>query len=53
LKRMNETQLKTESGEELFEPQIKATDRKIDHLVYKLYSLADEKVKIMEYSRFK
>jgi len=39
---------KADSDRLLFERQIKATDKKIDHLVYELYGLTDEEIKIIE-----
>jgi hypothetical protein len=33
---------------EMIQRQIDATDRQIDHLVYDLYELTDEEVKIVE-----
>ncbi len=41
-------QSKAESEKELFEHQIKATDNEIDQLVYKLYELSDEEIKIVK-----
>ena len=35
-------QAKTDSEKELFEHQIKATDREVDEVVYRLYGLTDE-----------
>jgi hypothetical protein len=37
-----------DSEKELFEHQIKATDNEIDELVYKLYRLSEEEIKIVE-----
>jgi hypothetical protein len=39
---------KTDSERELFEHQIKATDREIDQLVYRLYGVAETEQKIIE-----
>jgi type I restriction-modification system DNA methylase subunit len=38
----------SDSEKELFEHQIKATDKEIDELVYKLYRLTEEEIKIVE-----
>ena len=37
--------------DELFERQIKATDRQIDQLVYELYELTPEEIAIVEKSQ--
>jgi type I restriction-modification system DNA methylase subunit len=42
------SQAKSDSEKELFEHQIKATDREIDELVYKLYDLTESEKKILE-----
>ena len=39
---------KTPQDIEILERQIKATDKQIDHLVYKLYDLTVEEIKIVE-----
>ncbi len=36
------------ADKELYGRQIEATDRQIDGLVYKLYELSDEEIKIVE-----
>ena len=41
-------QANADSEKELFEHQIKATDNEIDELVYKLYRLSEEEIKIVE-----
>ncbi|MBA4313027.1 MAG: restriction endonuclease subunit M, partial [Chlorobiaceae bacterium] len=41
-------QSKAESEKELFEHQIKATDREIDELVFRLYGLTEEEIKLVE-----
>jgi hypothetical protein len=41
-------QAKTDSEKELFEHQIKATDKEIDQLVYRLYGVAETEQKIIE-----
>ena len=41
-------QAKTDSEKELFEHQIKATDREVDEVVYKLYEFKEEEIKIVE-----
>lgn len=41
-------QAKTNSEKELFDHQIKATDREIDQLVYKLYNITEEEIRIVE-----
>ncbi|MDI6767961.1 MAG: Eco57I restriction-modification methylase domain-containing protein, partial [Bacteroidota bacterium] len=41
-------QAKADSEKELFEHQIKATDKEIDELVYKLYNITEEEQKIVE-----
>jgi hypothetical protein len=38
----------SDSEKELFEHQIKATDKEIDELVYKLYGLTEEEIKVVE-----
>jgi hypothetical protein len=38
---------KTDSEKELFEHQIKATDKRIDELVFKLYGLNEEEEQIV------
>ena len=43
-------QAKSDSEKELFEHQIKATDKEIDDVVYKLYGLTDEEKHIVENS---
>jgi hypothetical protein len=40
-----------DSEKELFEHQIKATDNEIDELVYKLYELTEEEIKVVEVVR--
>jgi hypothetical protein len=42
------SQAKTDSEKELLMHQIKATDKEIDELVYKLYKLTDEEIEIIE-----
>jgi hypothetical protein len=37
-----------DSEKELFEHQIKATDKEIDDLVYKLYGLTEEEIKVVQ-----
>ena len=37
-----------DSEKELFEHQIKATDNEIDELVYELYGLSEEEIKVVE-----
>jgi len=39
---------KSQSDQELYQRQIDATDREIDKLVYELYGLTDEEIKIVE-----
>ncbi len=39
---------KTETDRELYQRQIDATDKQIDALVYELYGLTDEEIKIVE-----
>jgi hypothetical protein len=39
---------KSQSDCDLYQRQIDATDRKIDKLVYELYGLTDEEIKIVE-----
>jgi hypothetical protein len=39
---------KTEADRAVFQRQIDATDREIDKLVYRLYGLSDEEVRIVE-----
>ncbi len=39
---------KTETDRELYQRQIAATDKQIDALVYELYGLTDEEIKIVE-----
>lgn len=41
-------QANADSEKELFEHQIKATDREIDDLVFKLYGLTEEEIKVVE-----
>jgi type I restriction-modification system DNA methylase subunit len=41
-------QANADSEKELFDHQIKATDNEIDELVYKLYGLTEEEIKILE-----
>jgi hypothetical protein len=41
-------QAKSDSEKELFEHQIKATDKEIDELVYKLYGLTESEIKTFE-----
>jgi type I restriction-modification system DNA methylase subunit len=41
-------QAKADSEKELFEHQIEATDKEIDELVYKLYGLTGEEIKLVE-----
>ena len=36
------------ADKELYQRQIEATDRQIDRLVYELYELSDEEIKIVE-----
>lgn len=38
----------TETERELYQRQIAATDQAIDALVYRLYDLSDEEIKIVE-----
>jgi hypothetical protein len=42
------TQAKTPHEKESLQRQIDTTDRQIDQLVYKLYGLAPEEIKIVE-----
>ena len=44
--RLNEAQ--TEHEQTALKRQIDATDKQIDQLVYELYDLTDEEIKIME-----
>ena len=39
---------RTAADKELYQRQIAATDRQIDALVYELYGLAEEEIKIVE-----
>ena len=39
---------KTDHEKALIQRQIDATDKQIDHLVYELYDLTDEEIKIVE-----
>jgi hypothetical protein len=39
---------KTETDKKLYQQQIDATDKQIDALVYELYGLTDEEIKIVE-----
>ena len=39
---------KTETDKELYQRQIDATDKQIDALVYQLYGLTEEEIKIVE-----
>ena len=39
---------KTDHEKSLIQRQIKETDRQIDQLVYELYGLTDEEIKIVE-----
>jgi hypothetical protein len=39
---------KSQSDCELYQRQIDATDREIDKLVYELYGLTDEEIKVVE-----
>ena len=39
---------KTPQAKDMLRRQIEAKDKQIDHLVYKLYVLTDEEVKIVE-----
>jgi type I restriction-modification system DNA methylase subunit len=41
-------QAKSDSEKELFEHQIKATDKEIDELVYRLYLLTEEEITVVE-----
>ena len=45
-KRLNEAIL--EADKKMYETQVKALDKKIDQLVYELYELTDEEIKIVE-----
>ncbi len=42
------TDVKTDHEQKLIERQIEATDTAIDKLVYELYDLTDEEIKIVE-----
>ncbi|MDI6802927.1 MAG: TaqI-like C-terminal specificity domain-containing protein [Bacteroidota bacterium] len=46
-------QSKAESEKELFEHQVKATDREIDQLVYKLYNITEEARNIIDVNTLK
>jgi hypothetical protein len=39
---------KSQSDQELYQRQIDATDREIDRLVYELYGLTEEEIKVVE-----
>jgi type II restriction/modification system DNA methylase subunit YeeA len=39
---------KTQAEQELYQRQIEDTDRQIDALVYKLYGLTEDEIKIVE-----
>lgn len=39
---------RTEADRELYSRQITATDREIDNLVYELYGLTEEEIRIVE-----
>ena len=39
---------KSQSDQELYQRQIDATDREIDRLVYNLYGLTEEEIRIVE-----
>jgi hypothetical protein len=39
---------KTESEKLMFRRQIEATDHEVDHLVYELYGLTEEEIKMIE-----
>ena len=41
------------ADKQLYQRQIEATDRQIDALVYELYALSDEEIKIVEASGIK
>jgi predicted nucleic acid-binding Zn-ribbon protein len=41
-------EVKTQHEREAIERQIAAADEQIDHLVYELYGLTDEEIKIVE-----
>jgi len=42
------TKSKTPQEKELLKRQIESTDKQIDQLVYKLYDLTEEEIKIVE-----
>jgi hypothetical protein len=42
------TKSENTSGKELLKRQIESTDKQIDQLVYKLYDLTEEEIKIVE-----
>jgi len=46
LKRLHSTE--SASEREIYQRQINATDRQIENLVYELYGLTDEEIKIVE-----
>jgi hypothetical protein len=39
---------KTPQAKNMFQRQIEATDKQIDQLVYKLYDLTDDEIKIVD-----
>jgi adenine-specific DNA-methyltransferase len=39
---------KTQSAQDVYERQIRAVDKQIDNLVYKLYGLTADEIKIVE-----
>ena len=42
------TSAKADNNKTVIQRQIDATDRQIDHLVYELYGLTEEEIKIVE-----
>jgi hypothetical protein len=44
----HKTAAKTQAEQELYQRQIEETDRQIDALVYELYGLTEEEIKIVE-----
>ena len=42
---------KTEHEKTVLQPEIDDTDKQIDHLVYELYGLTDDEIKIVEEER--
>ena len=42
------SEAKSPQAKEILQRQIEATDKQIDQLVYKLYDLTDEEIKIVE-----